>query len=598
MAGTDNIIDTLAIAIKLDPSHYKEGQEQVVQSLGQTKAEGKRTAESLEASGKQGAEFFDQLADRALRLSAVLAGGVGVKDLLANAVKSGAAMGYMANNIGMTARELGVIRNEVRQMGGDADEVAPALLGLSQALAKISLHGEGSQDLIEAFGFIGVTGSDLIDNATGKVKDLSEVLPKVAKGLRAVSERFGQPTAFALGSQLGLTPAMINLYTQAAGKLEAYRKVAEEITQDNDKQAESYQKLTRAAGTFWGNIEGGAKNTADIAVTAFHKMGEAIDAVAARFDKLPASVKSGMGSVARFLLEPFGLAPKTAADKDRLALSAGITAGAAAGGLTGTLGGPLAPITVPIGILGGGILGGIIAYAGKKTDNQLNPSGPAAPPGPERLTSPNRQPAGMSAPIEWTTDAMRRLLEGRARADLPTAEAQRAAATFNIIRSLEGGKEGSATPTRDAKDPFAYGLNQITLETAKKIDLAATPEKLMTAEYNNAMARALQARYLAKYNGDLDAVAIAYHNGEGAADRYVASGGDTSKTGNWGPQSQKYLDDARAAAAGPTNNTASTTIGSISVNAPRATDAEGIIAGMRERLEQDQLISHAQAGNQ
>jgi hypothetical protein len=593
VADPDKLIDTLSIALKLDTSQYKAGEEQVNQSFGKTKAKGKRTAESLEASGKQGAEFFNQLADRAIRLGTVLLGGVGVKDLLANTVKTNAAMGYAARNIGVTTNELATMQGVVRQMGGDAGQVAPALQGLSNALATIQRHGEGSEGLIEAFGYLGISGEKLIDPLTGRIKDLVQLMPDLRKGLLAFSEKFGQPQAFSLGEQLGLTPDLLNALTLAGDGYERLYADSAAVTKASEAQAKQMQELVTTWGLYETAVAGAATDATTMAIDGFKEIGKAADEAGKAIDKLPQTAKTAGSLVKTALLGPIGwLLGKE--DKKYI----GSDTGAVAGGLTGAALGSLVPIPILgtligaiIGVVGGGILGA----AGQRTYERKNPSKPGVPeaPVPVTLVSPKSQPAHMSSPIDWTPAGMLKALGAGAGSD-------RAAAAYGIIRGLEGGKEASATPTRDPKDPFAYGLNQITLGTARGIDPTATPEKLMKAEYNDRIAKALQAKSLAKYGDNFDAVAIAYHNGEAAADRFVASGGDTAATGNWGPESQKYLTDARAAAtaAGVTNNSSATHIGSISVNAPRATDADGIVAGMRERLENDQLISDAQSGGQ
>lgn len=107
-----------------------------------------------------------------------------------------------------------------------------------------------------------------------------------------------------------------------------------------------------------------------------------------------------------------------------------------------------------------------------------------------------------------------------------------------FFQHLEGGKPDSQTPTGKPNDPFAYGANQITLATAQRYDPTATPAKLLTPAYNDKMANTIQADLAKRYNGDLDAMAVAYNAGPGVADKWIASGRNNSTLPQ---QTQNYL---------------------------------------------------------
>lgn len=565
MPSVDSVIDTLKVVVELDPSKFEEGRKRVGASFDETKVRARRTAEELESAGKQGAEFFNLLIDKALRLSAVLLGGVGIKDLIQSSIAGAAATGYMAKNIGISTQQLNLWQNAVREVGGSADQVGPALLGLSQALTSIQLHGKGSADLISAFQFLGIT--DLVDRATGQLKTVAQLLPEIHKGLA----RLPAPMAYNIGATLGLTPDMINLLRQTNDEYQKFLDRAARVSTLTEKQAKDLQNAMSVWGLYKSALQG-----------VGYELG---DDVAKAFDTITDK-----------------------ADKMKISLAAlGAVAGAVALGFAGAF------LGLP-GLIGGAILGllsgGVIGVAAERTHRAI--TGEAPPPTRHRslwesfkdtvknsLEAPGNQLPSFGRKKAPSSPTMAPAASSSAAPSSyePSSATARdltlAAAVFDMIQKLEGAQITSVTSTGLARDPYAYGRNQITLETARRYDPNVTAAKLLNAAYNDALAKKIEADYIERYHGDLDAIAIAYHNGTGAADRFMQSGRSLQ---GLGPQSLAYLERERAlASTSNTTNTNTTTanIGSISVNAPRATDAAGIAADIRAALATNALLSQA-----
>ncbi len=503
----DNIIDSLKVVLELDPSKYTAAQKKFLQGLHNTKEQAGKTAEQLEAKGAQGASFFDQMSSSALKLGAILVGGIGIKDLVKNAVAAGNATFYMSKNIGISAQQLNLWQNAIREVGGDANQVGPALLGLSQALTTISLRGLGSGDLIATFQALGIA---LTDPVTGRLKTVTELLPE----LHAALSKLSPQVAYNLGSAIGLTPDMINLLQQSDPLYQRYIDNAKALGQITQQQIAATRHLTQE----WGLFEGA------ILLVGYE--------LAGKIDPIINGTTELLGKLTGALVL-FG---------DKYAAS---DIGALLGGIAGfAVGGP---IGAAAGVVGGGLLGAALDKAG-----HTGTLATAGSPGGDGL--------------------------------------------FKLIQRLEGGSVSSVTPTGLPNDPYAYGRNQITLGTALRYDRQATAAKLLNGAYNDDIARRIEADYGARYHGNIDAIALAYHNGPGAADRFVRSGGSLA---GLGPQSLAYLQRERALAAGAGGTTTTTTnIGTINVNAPNATDARGISAAIRGELANNQLISQGNAGPQ
>ena len=142
---------------------------------------------------------------------------------------------------------------------------------------------------------------------------------------------------------------------------------------------------------------------------------------------------------------------------------------------------------------------------------------------------------------------------------------------FDLIQKLEGSGPNAISSAG------AVGRNQITEDTAHTYGFDYNRLKT-DPEYNDQAARAIEGDLYRRYKGDTDAIAIAYHSGPGAADRYLAAGRDASVLG---PEGRKYLAHEQSITGGANSTVIS--IGSISV-ITRATDAAGIAGDIRGAL--------------
>lgn len=497
----DTVIDSLTVLLKLDPRQYNDEQKKLIQSLGDTKNAAASTAKDLEGRGRQGAQFFDQITSSALKLSALLVGGVGIKDFVQSTVTGGAAAGRFANNIGITVQQLSLWQNAIRQIGGDVNQVGPALLGLSQSLTTIALRGPGSSDLLATFQALGVT---LTDPLTGRIKTVTELLPELHDAFQKVSPG----VAYNLGSALGLTPDFINLLEQSDPAYQKYISNAKQVGTITEQQAKDFAALQQAWSNFTGTLETAGREVLDEVAGPLTALLNALTAISEALDAVGDS--TGASDLGAFI-----------------------------GGVAGFLVG--GPVGAAAGVVAGGLIG-------------AGASGPSA------------------------------------------AHASAGSGLFGLIGGLEGGKEGSVTPTGLPNDPYAYGKNQITLGTAQRYDPQATAAKLLTGSYNDALARKIEGDYNARYHGDVDAIALAYHNGPGAADRFLASGRSLS---GFGPQTQQYIARERSAVGGAGKTTVQ--IDQISINSSASTltgVGSDVGNGIRSALASNALVSQGNVGPQ
>lgn len=137
-----------------------------------------------------------------------------------------------------------------------------------------------------------------------------------------------------------------------------------------------------------------------------------------------------------------------------------------------------------------------------------------------------------------------------------------AGSLLDLFRKLEGSGDSAVS------SKGAIGRYQITAATAERYGFDAS--RLKDPAYNEQVASAILADLSKRYGGDKDAMAVAYHSGPGAADKWIAGGRNDATLG---PRTRDYLSRERAYTGGGSTTTIQT--GPVTVNT-QATDAKGI----------------------
>ncbi len=247
----DNIIDSLKIVLELDPSKYTEGQKAALKSFQTTKNEAVKTAGELENAGTQGAQFFDKLSSAALKLGAVVVGGLGLnelKNLAKESTSSGNSLAYMSKNIGVSAERLSHWQNMIKLVGGDASQAESSLMGVSQALATIQRHGKGSEELLGAFRALGVS---LVDPLTGKLKDVDKITEEVHDGLLKLA-KIDPRLAYNQAAAIGYGNDFINVLLKEEEQFKKLNELSLVMGERTQAQADKASKLS----TTWSALGG------------------------------------------------------------------------------------------------------------------------------------------------------------------------------------------------------------------------------------------------------------------------------------------------------------------------------------------------------
>lgn len=257
-----NIIDALIVTLGLDASGFKKGTRDVDESLDKTRKGTDRTAKDIEASGKRAAQFVNRLKAEFIGLFATITAGKGLANFISDSVSGTAALGRMAANLNMSARELDGWSRAAEAFGGTAQGVQSSLQGIAAGIQQFALTGQS--DLIPIFRTLGVEVAD----GTGKVRDYREIMLDVADKL----QRMKPQEALAFGKMLGLDDGTINLLRQ--GRAGVQELVAEftRASGVSQKSVETSQRIQKQMALFRQQMEG-------VGQSLFEAMGPGLEKV-------------------------------------------------------------------------------------------------------------------------------------------------------------------------------------------------------------------------------------------------------------------------------------------------------------------------------
>jgi hypothetical protein len=122
----------------------------------QTLEDFQKGGKQLQASGKQWEEVFSGVKNAALGLFTVLV-GTDMVDFARRTMTAVSATGRLAHNIGVGTSDLSAFTRMIERNGGSADEAAGSMQNLTQQVERFKVFGEASDDFQMFLGTIGQT---------------------------------------------------------------------------------------------------------------------------------------------------------------------------------------------------------------------------------------------------------------------------------------------------------------------------------------------------------------------------------------------------------------------------------------------------------
>lgn len=208
------VLDAFVMTLGLDPKEFVKGQKQAVASIGKTREGAVREGKQIERSLDSAGEAVERLARNALKLFAVFTGGRALGTFITDIGRADAAMGRMADRLGMAPERIAAFDNAVKRAGGTAGEGSASFQRLSDTINELRTGGDSSA-LVPFARLQGISRQQIRLNGT-----LEESFGDLAEAAKGTAEKAGASTASFLLRQAGYSEATINLLLKGRAAVE------------------------------------------------------------------------------------------------------------------------------------------------------------------------------------------------------------------------------------------------------------------------------------------------------------------------------------------------------------------------------------------
>lgn len=245
------VIDSLVVKLGLDTKDYQKGAKSVENDFKRTKQNAQKTGKDIEAAGKQGAEFFNQLRKSALQFFSVLTVGRGLADFTRSVIGTGAQLDRMATRMGESASQLSRWQGAVRQSGGTAEGFLSTVQGLSAQLTQLNLTGDAPMAMLLRTLNVGAA------DASGKAKPILQLIRDIGDALEG--KGWSNQDKFNLLTGAGFDEGTINLLMRG-------REEREKLLAAQKEYSDADAKKAREAEEKWEQVKQNIEKTTQVLI--------------------------------------------------------------------------------------------------------------------------------------------------------------------------------------------------------------------------------------------------------------------------------------------------------------------------------------------
>lgn len=237
-----NIVDALVVTLGLDASGFKKGQKEAEAALDKTKEAANKNAKEIEKSSSLAADSIKKIRNEVLGLAAAFLSVSAIKGFVETVTRSDAALGRMAQNVGMSVADLSAWEGAAKRAGGSAEGMAASIKGIVAQYEQWKLTGNPAS-MAPALRALGI---DAADRTTGKLRDLNDILLDLSDKMKGMSG----PEAQSIGSMLGLDEGTVNLLRMGRKEVVALL----EWQKKNNALSEEDTRLAAERQVAWLNL--------------------------------------------------------------------------------------------------------------------------------------------------------------------------------------------------------------------------------------------------------------------------------------------------------------------------------------------------------
>ena len=231
-----NVIDSLIVTLGLDPSAFKKGSKDIVDTSKKTVDEVVKGGKTIEESAKKTADSIGKVTREVLGLYAVFVGARGIKEFIGDLVGADAALGRFSRNLNTSPQTLYAWGAAAERVGGSSEQTAATFERLGKAL--YDLHRNG-QALPKEYSQLQALSGMNIDRDHG----IDKFLQDTAAALQRLNQIDPSQVHF-IAQGMGIDDATANVMIKYGNGIGAYIDQLKKLSPQNDaiKAAQQLQE--------------------------------------------------------------------------------------------------------------------------------------------------------------------------------------------------------------------------------------------------------------------------------------------------------------------------------------------------------------------
>lgn len=246
------IIDSLLIEIGFDTTKLTEGQKKATEYLRKLESDATKHVKGTEKGVQDLINTFSALQNRLLAIGGLIAAGLGFNRLTQDITKLNSETGFLAQSIGVSAKELSNWENVGKTVGAQANEISQSFALIKRSMADLQL-GKGSflSEFSRTTHMQGQGPAVELFDAQGRQRSSSDILVDISRWYAAQKNK---AVASRLMEQIGFGQGMINLLGLGPEELKKRLKAMEDLGPSED-QIKRFQEMTKAFGEFTALVD-------------------------------------------------------------------------------------------------------------------------------------------------------------------------------------------------------------------------------------------------------------------------------------------------------------------------------------------------------
>jgi hypothetical protein len=285
----ENEVDNLIVSIDLDSENFSLSCKRVGEDLRHAADEARETAEKMKEQGEKAGEFFEKLKEHAIEFFGIMASTGAFLAFTESTIKSQTAVNHLSEETKMSVEDISLWQNAAVIAGGSAEGFNQSLKGMGESLIAIEKGLPRAQRAMKAFEAAGIHGL-----GKGKHVEITDMYQKIHDKFQGLS----MVEAQTLGKRMQLDEATIRVLHKSGEEYDEFMAKAKAAGQITKEQAEAAEQTEEALNGLKISMQHAAEVVVQLMLPGIKWLSEALTKVAQWAQQNPEVIKAVLLGIA------------------------------------------------------------------------------------------------------------------------------------------------------------------------------------------------------------------------------------------------------------------------------------------------------------